>query len=149
MPEGNIWMVSLSVQHYAYQPRSQPRWIAPLLTRCWRYVLMKKGDDEEGAHVHWWLPKERITAAYYYIKQLGGPCSPQIMGDASPVMTQYGDAYWLQPAPQHVACFPWGHCANSDEMFCGEIRWEDRRDGYSTEGGMVQSLLIKAKLSFM
>lgn len=58
-----------------------------------------------GEHLHSWLPEERITAAYYYIKQLGGPHSPQITGDAFPMMTQYGDAYWLQPAQSMLHVF--------------------------------------------
>lgn len=86
---------------------------------------MKKGDDEEGEHLHSWLPEERISAAYYYIKQLGGPVAPQIIGDAFPMMTQYGGDYWLQPDQSmlHVcndvtAQTPVG---NSHETFCSDL----------------------------
>lgn len=106
IPKGNIeCLICPLVLPCAYQPGSQPLWIAPLLTWCWRYVLMKKGEDEEGEHLHSWLPEERITAAYYYIKQLGGPCSPQITGGAFPMMTQYGDAYWFQAAQSMLHVF--------------------------------------------
>lgn len=118
---------------------SQPQWIAPLLARCWRYVLTKKGDDEEGERLHSWLPGERIAAAYYYIKQLGGPHSPQIMGDAFPVMTQYGDAYQLRPTQGMLHVFddvtaqtPVGNCREA--ALCSEFRWEDRGGGHSSEG---------------
>lgn len=50
----------------------------PFVAWCWRYVIMKKRDDEEGEHLHSWLPEEHITAAYYYIKQLGGPKAPTL-----------------------------------------------------------------------
>lgn len=90
---------------------------------------MKKGEDEEGEHLHSWLPEERITAAYYYIKQLGGPRSPQITGEAFPMMTQYGDAYWFQAAQSMLHVFndvtvqsPVG---NTHEMFCNELQWGD------------------------
>lgn len=76
--------MSPSVQLDVYQLRSQPLWIVPLLAWCWRYVLMKKGDDEEGEHLHSWLPEERITAAYYYIKQLGAPTAPRLWEMLSP-----------------------------------------------------------------
>lgn len=113
-----------------HQRASQPQWIGPLLARCWRYVLTKKGDDEEGERLHSWLPGERIAAAYYYIKQLGGPHSPQIMGDAFPVMTQYGDAYQLRPIQGMLHVFddvtvqtPVGNCREA--ALCSEFRGED------------------------
>lgn len=123
-------LISPSVQHYAYQQGSQPLWIAPLLAWCWRYVLMKKGDDEEGEHLHSWLPEESITAAYYYIKQLGAPQPPDY-GRCFP----HDDTvrWWLlTPAgSEYVACLQWCHCTNPSGQLSWNVlqwikSWEDR-----------------------
>lgn len=107
IPKGNIWVCLISPQHYAYQPGSQLLWIVPLLAWCWRYVLMKKGDDEEGEHLHSWLPEERITAAYYYIKQLGGPTALRLWEMFSP----WWHSTVMTPADsEYVACLQWCHC---------------------------------------
>lgn len=76
---------------------------------------MKKGDDEEGEHLHSWIPEECIAAAYYYTKQLGGPTAPQIM--ISPVR-----GWLLTPTgSQYAACLQWCHWTNHS----GKLSWND------------------------
>lgn len=76
---------------------------------------MKKGDDEEGEHLHSWIPEECIAAAYYYTKQLGGPTAPQIM--ISPVR-----GWLLTPTgSQYAACLQWRHWTNHS----GKLSWND------------------------
>lgn len=144
--KGNIrtCLWSPSAKDCVYQlGSSPPMWIVPLLAWCWRYVLMKKGDDEEGERLHSWLPEESISAAYYYIKQLGGPY-PSDCGSCFP----HDDTVWwwlLTPAGCSVACLQWCHCTSpSGKLSWNVLRWIIRGWGEntSTEGGMVESPLI-------
>lgn len=116
--------------------------------------MMRRG----GIYIHG-SQKGRITAAYYYIKQLGGPHSPQITGDAFPMMTQYVDAYWLQPAQSMLHVFndvtAQSPVGNLNEMICSELRWEDRegkiqrwgREGVESFDNLIYEVSSQTKLS--
>lgn len=151
-------LISPSVQHCAYQPGSQPLWIVPLLAWCWRYVLMKKGDDEEGERLHSWLPEELRRAHHCSIllhKAIRGPIAPRIWEMLSPLWHSTGmniDSSRLRArcmfAMMSLHKLHW-----ETLMKCSATNYKLRRQAGKntrTEGDMVESpLIIIIKMLFM
>lgn len=113
--------------------RLPPSVNTPLLARCWRCVLMKKGDDEEGEHLHSWLPEEPIIAAYYFIKQLGAPTAPRLWEMFSPwwhsaVMSIDSSWSMLHVCSDVTAQAP---VRSKHETICNDS-WGERTEGDNT-----------------
>lgn len=127
-----MWIFDWSVSAALCVPTSLPAWVNCLFVSM---VLTFCFNEER----RWWgggaftfmAPRRAHHCSILLHKAIRGPRSPQITGDAFPMMTQYVDAYWLQPAHSMLHVFndvtTQSPVGNLKEMFCSELRWEEGR----------------------
>lgn len=141
-----MWIFDWSVSAALCVPTALPAWVncpfvSMVLTLCFNEERRWWG----GGAFTFMAPRRAHHCSILLHKAIRGPRSPQIMGDAFPMMTQYVDAYWLQPAQSMLHVFndvtaqsPVGIL---NEMFCSELRWEDRQGKIQHRGSRFDNVI--------